>query len=200
MADHPKGLDAASAGYQAVLVVCSTQGDGVPPSDARDFCDWLSSPGAPPLAGLPFSVCALGDKSYTHFCRCGKQLDARLEALGGCRASARADVDREDWSAINEWMAAAIAALGAAKLQPQAPRIAAAAAGGAGAAHSKSRPFTARLVAREGLCVLSGPDDKDTVRLEFDIEGSGLDYLPGDALGVWPQNEPAEARHRIPAG
>ena len=37
------------------------QGDGVPPSEARDFCDWLSGDAAPQLPGLGFSVCALGD-------------------------------------------------------------------------------------------------------------------------------------------
>ena len=40
--------------------VCA-QGDGVPPSEAREFCDWLAGGSAPKLAGLSFSVCALGD-------------------------------------------------------------------------------------------------------------------------------------------
>ena len=63
MADHPQGLPLPR--HQALLVVCSTQGDGVPPAEARDFCEWLHS-AAPaaggPLAGLAYSVCALGDK------------------------------------------------------------------------------------------------------------------------------------------
>lgn len=42
--------------------ILQLQGDGVPPTEAREFCDWLSSSGAPRLSGLPFSVCALGDK------------------------------------------------------------------------------------------------------------------------------------------
>ena len=37
------------------------QGDGVPPSEAREFCDWLGGASAPRLPGLAFSVCALGD-------------------------------------------------------------------------------------------------------------------------------------------
>jgi len=37
------------------------QGDGVPPSEARDFCDWLASPVAPRMERTHFSVCALGD-------------------------------------------------------------------------------------------------------------------------------------------
>lgn len=53
---------------------------------------------------------------------------------------------------------------------------------------SKSRPFAATVLATEGLCNLSSNLDKNTVRVEFDIEGSGLTYLPGDALGIYPSN------------
>lgn len=45
------------------------QGDGVPPTEARDFCEWLFTGKAQPLGHLQYSVCALGDNSYTHFCR-----------------------------------------------------------------------------------------------------------------------------------
>jgi sulfite reductase alpha subunit-like flavoprotein len=38
-----------------------SQGDGVPPSEAREFCDWLAGSSAPRLEQLHFSVCALGD-------------------------------------------------------------------------------------------------------------------------------------------
>ena len=39
----------------------AVQGDGVPPSEAREFCDWLSGTSAPKLEHTAFSVCALGD-------------------------------------------------------------------------------------------------------------------------------------------
>lgn len=62
MAGLPRGLPAL-ASHQALLVVCSTQGDGVPPTEARDFCEWLAGSGAPQLGGaVRFSVCALGDR------------------------------------------------------------------------------------------------------------------------------------------
>lgn len=35
MADVPAGVDFVAKGIQAVLVMCSTQGDGVPPSEVR---------------------------------------------------------------------------------------------------------------------------------------------------------------------
>ena len=39
------------------------QGDGVPPNEARDFCEWLFAGKAGPLSHLSYSVCALGDRS-----------------------------------------------------------------------------------------------------------------------------------------
>lgn len=38
------------------------QGDGVPPTEAREFCDWVSSDAPTKLSGTQFSVCALGDR------------------------------------------------------------------------------------------------------------------------------------------
>ena len=58
----------------------------------------------------------------------------------------------------------------------------------------KKRPFPAVVVAREGLCHISSKDDKDTVRVELDLGDSGLQYIPGDALGIYPTNCPEVGR------
>jgi hypothetical protein len=50
-------------------------------------------------------------RSYQHFCRCGRTLDARLEALGGKRLAARADINREDFAAIDGWVESVCSAL-----------------------------------------------------------------------------------------
>jgi len=92
-------------------MVCSTQGDGVPPTESREFCDWVFAQGAGALPNLHYSVLALGDRSYQHFCRCGKQLDAALAAAGGREVAARVDIDKEDWGAIDAWMEGVRAAL-----------------------------------------------------------------------------------------
>ena len=52
----------------------------------------------------------------------------------------------------------------------------------------KLRPFPSLVVAVEGLCSVSGKDDKNTIRVDFDLGDSGLAYLPGDALGIYPTN------------
>ena len=53
---------------------CST---GVPPTDARPFIDHLSSSDLP-LSHLHYSVLALGDSNYPHYCRTGRDLDTRF--------------------------------------------------------------------------------------------------------------------------
>lgn len=44
------------------LILDMLQGDGVPPAEAREFCEWLQ--GTPGFQGQApaFSVCALGDR------------------------------------------------------------------------------------------------------------------------------------------
>jgi len=193
MADAPSGWDLANE--QALIIACSTQGDGVPPTEAREFCDWLTGGKAGRLDHLAFSVCALGDRSYQHFCRCGKQLDGALEAAGAVQLAAREDVNKEDWAAVDLWMARVVDGLSKRQLKPIGQGAAAATVTAAPAGHGKkwgkSRPYWARVVAVEGLCTVKDAADKNTFRVEFDTAGAGeggLAYAPGDALGVYPRN------------
>lgn len=191
MADHADGLDLSKE--QAVIAVCSTQGDGVAPTEAREFCDWLGSDAAPALPSIPFAVCALGDKSYVHFCACGKQLDSRFESLGAKRFVDRLDVHKEDLPAIDKWLSGVTSALQALQLQTfqETGGVVGDDAEPAAAKPKrwgKSRPFYGQVVAVEGLCNLASGDDKDTIRVEIDLGESGLQYSPGDAMGVYPLN------------
>lgn len=45
------------------------------------------------LRGMKFSVLALGNSTYEHFCKCGRDLDAALERHGATRFYPRADCD-----------------------------------------------------------------------------------------------------------
>jgi hypothetical protein len=84
---------------------------------------------------------------------------------------------------------------------PPLRTTAAAPAAGAGAAakrYTKARPYFARVAALQGLCTVADKaTDKDTVRVALDLGDSGLEYHPGDALGMYPTN-PAAVRARAP--
>ncbi len=62
-------------------------------------------------ASHAFAAAPLPRRSYQHFCRCGKQLDSRLGQLGASRFFDRADINREDWPAIDAWIDGVLAAL-----------------------------------------------------------------------------------------
>lgn len=169
-----------------LLVVASTYGEGDPPDNARLFHEFLLGPKAPRLEALRFAVLALGDASYEHFCKTGQDFDRRLEELGAGRLLARVDCDVDYEAAADAWIGEVLAKLAQAAA-PKAVAVASATAPSA-AAYSKQRPFPARLL--ENLR-LSGRDSTKEVRhIELSLEGSGLSYQPGDALGVLPGNWP----------
>ena len=52
--------------------------------------------------------------------------------------------------------------------------------------YSRKNPFTAALLVNR---LLTGPaSEKETRHIELSLEGSGIQYLPGDSLGVLPEN------------
>ena len=98
---------------KAFLVITSTYGEGDPPGNAELFYDALMAGGVG-LNGVAFSVCALGDSDYEHYCKCGRDIDAQLEALGGRRIAQRVECDAGDESPFELWLA---------QLQPQLAQL-----------------------------------------------------------------------------
>jgi sulfite reductase (NADPH) flavoprotein alpha-component len=204
--DLAKYPTAQLASERHLLVVTSTFGDGEPPDNAKAFWDFLSSDAAPKLPELRFSVCALGDSNYPKFCAFGKNLDERLERLGGRRVHPRADCDGEFEAPFTHWLAQVWSKLlDRGSPQPSSARevnpveagsvagVTSESARGAApsqtsASFSRSHPFPAPLLANRRL---NGPrSSKDTRHFEFSLEGSALSYEVGDALGVLPRNCP----------
>lgn len=174
-----------------LLIIVSTWGEGDPPERAAEFYEALMGEDAPRLEQTRFTVCGLGDSSYEHFCQMGKAFDERLVALGAGRLGERVDCDVDFEEPFEQWMEAAIGAfkeVSDASAPAVSPAIAVAAVSEAHS-WSKTHPFPATLQDR---IQLNGTGSaKETVHLELSLEGSGLTYLPGDALGVRPMNCPA---------
>ena len=170
-----------------LLVITSTYGDGDMPDNAQAFWDWLQTDAAKALTHLNFSVLALGDTNYEQFCAAGKKIDARLEGLGAKRIHPLEVCDLDYEAKVKIWGSGALA-----MIAPDAPTAGAAepalAPASAASAYSKTNPFPARLVTNRKL---SGEgSQKETRHFEISLEGSGLNYEAGDALGVWPRNCP----------
>nr|HPI09304.1 assimilatory sulfite reductase (NADPH) flavoprotein subunit [Saprospiraceae bacterium] len=179
-----------------VLLVISTQGEGEPPIAAEEFYKWLNGPRAPQLEGLQFSVCALGDRSYVQFCQTGKDMDARLEALGAKRLSNRVDCDVDFEDAVEGWFTEVLQKLPAPAAAPVAVATNGALSNGhavlspvakiATTSYDRKKPFAAPVL--EKIQLNGRGSQKETWHLELSLEGSGLTFEPGDSLGIYATN------------
>lgn len=173
-----------------LYLAISTQGDGDPPDDAQAFVEFLSGKRAPQLPQLKYAVLALGDSSYPQFCAIGQRLDARLAELGAARVADCANADLDVETVAAPWTTQAVV-LAQELLKPAAPlaTVVPLRPHAVPQAHGRERPFTAELLANQRI---TGRDSARDIRhFELSLEGSGLHYEPGDALGVWPRNPSA---------
>lgn len=91
------------SGISNLLIITSTYGDGEPPDNAAGFHAALHAADAPALASLKYSVFALGDSNYPEFCKCGRDFDLRLAALGATRLTEIVECDVEFDDAFKAW-------------------------------------------------------------------------------------------------
>lgn len=182
-----------------LLILTSTHGDGDPPDNALSLYDFLHSKRAPKLEGVRFSVLSLGDSSYEFFCQTGKEFDHRLEELGAERLAARVDCDLDFEEPAEEWFQAAVAELdsGQGSGGSVAEEVPADALADTPAVYSRTNPFHAEIL--ENINLNGRGSNKETRHLELDLEGSGLQYKPGDSLGIFPQNDPVLVEQLIQA-
>ncbi|MCF5722065.1 PepSY domain-containing protein [Pseudomonas syringae] len=84
------------------LFVVSTFGDGEAPDSARGFERNVLGQDLP-LKGLNYSVLALGDRQYEHFCGFARRLHFWLTNQGGNPLFAPVEVDSGDTNALLHW-------------------------------------------------------------------------------------------------
>ncbi|EKY3197866.1 NADPH-dependent assimilatory sulfite reductase flavoprotein subunit [Cronobacter turicensis] len=176
-----------------LVVVASTQGEGDPPEEAVALHKFLLSKKAPKLDGTAFAVFGLGDTSYERFCQAGKDFDTRLAELGAERLLDRVDADVEYQAAAQAWRQRVVDVLKA-RVPKEAPSQAAITASGTvnlvdSTPYTKEAPLTATLSVNQKIT--GRHSQKDVRHIEIDLGDAGLRYQPGDALGVWYQNDPA---------
>jgi sulfite reductase (NADPH) flavoprotein alpha-component len=169
-----------------LLVIVSTWGDGEPPETAVSFYNEFMETGVS-LAGVRFSVCALGDTSYEKFCQTGKDIDTRLEVLGAHRVSDRQDCDVDYEDAFSAWLTRSLVALApTAAVSSVASEVSNTA--DPSVDYGKKEPFPAELI--DSVLLNGERSSKETLHIELPLTGSGMSYEPGDALAVVPVNAP----------
>lgn len=187
MADYkPRQLKAETH----VALFVSTHGEGDAPDDAIELHEFVAGKKAPKLNNTKYAVMGLGDSSYEFFCQTGKDFDQRLAKLGATSLIERADLDVDYEAEAQAWLDKLIASLKD-DLTAKAPVAVAAQTGSAvqGApvqSYTKKAPYTATLIESQKI---TGRDSiKDIRHIEISLEGSGISYQAGDALGVWFKN------------
>ncbi|HIE2306699.1 TPA: NADPH-dependent assimilatory sulfite reductase flavoprotein subunit [Yersinia enterocolitica] len=176
-----------------LVIVASTQGEGEPPEEAVALHKFLFSKKAPKLPETAFAVLGLGDTSYEHFCQAGKDFDNKLAELGAQRLLERVDADVEYQESAQQWRQQIVAALQARVPAQSAAAVAVTPSGAVdeitSSPYSKAAPLTAQLSVQQK--VTGRNSEKDVRHIEIDLGDSGLRYQPGDALGIWFDNDPA---------
>ncbi|POE16437.1 NADPH-dependent assimilatory sulfite reductase flavoprotein subunit [Pectobacterium odoriferum] len=176
-----------------LLIVASTQGEGEPPEEAVALHKFLLSKKAPEMKDTAFAVFGLGDTSYEFFSKAGKDFDSRLAELGAERLLDRVDADVDYQGLAEQWRRQLVDILQA-RVPVQGTAVAQIAAQGAldeitSSPYSKSSPLYATFAVNQK--VTGRNSEKDVRHIEIDLGDSGLRYQPGDALGVWFDNDPA---------
>lgn len=174
-----------------LLVVVSTYGEGEPPESAVDLFEQLKKGKVGKLEGLKFAVLGLGDSSYEFFCQTGKDFDSLLTKAGADRVHELASLDVDYQDAAKAWGEQALNAIAATlSAGPAGSSVASAVQQAVGhSQYSKENPFPARLSVNQKI---TGRDStKDIRHIEISLEESGIRYQPGDALGIWFDNDPA---------
>jgi len=169
--------------------VISTHGEGDPPEDAVELFDYLAREDAAALVDLHYRVLALGDRSYPLFCAAGRQLEEHLQRLGAKAFGGRLECDVDYHQRAEQWSREVIdyaqQNLAGSQKEPTPSRLSVV----------PSKPLWDRrnpcpATVRRLQKITDQGSSKDVCHLELALPGAGLEYEPGDSLGVWAVNDP----------
>lgn len=174
-----------------VIIVASTHGEGEAPDDAIELHEFLQSKKAPQLPDLHYAVIGLGDSSYEFFCQTAKDFDHYLAKLGAQPMLERLDCDVDYDAVAAKWQLQVLEKTQQTLSTGEAEvvQLPVGQHQTATTVYNKQHPFSASLSVSQKIT--GRGSDKDVRHIEIDLEQSGLTYQPGDALGVWYDNDPA---------
>ena len=185
--------------HKRILIITSTWGEGEMPDNAADLWDETCSQN-PSLAGVNYSICAIGDTGYDEFCQAGIDWDNKFQELGATKVTdlQKCDVDFEpEWQV---WVDKVIPAMVSIEIKVESAEAAPAPEvkivekkekkekSKDKSGWSAKNPYPTKITE---CYILNGEGSrKETRHIVFDLGDSGMDYKVGDALGVVPENPP----------
>jgi|GEM_PF-436397 len=159
--------------YHQVLIIASTTGQGVLAEPGRAFLHDLQK-----LSNMKmrFSILALGDRRYDHFCGGAETLRTALLKAGAEESIAMVRVDGAPEVAWQEWLSQVQGELGAAAVELRALQA--------------DEPVNLKLVERTRLDNPDVEDSGETWQVVFSVGGETA-FRPGDLLMLSPgQGQP----------
>ena len=159
-----------------LLTIVSTQGEGDPPAAARKFYDHIHNNGFK-LEQLKYGVLALGDTSYPLFCKAGEDVDVQLNKLGAQRLVPLQKCDTDYSADADEWFAQVLNKLGNQEVLAKP------------STEEKKKTAGKKIYKGTVLSKINLKDrgsKKETYHIE--IAAEDVEYLPGDSLGIVPEN------------
>ncbi|PHN16176.1 flavodoxin domain-containing protein [Candidatus Tremblaya phenacola] len=172
-----------------LIVITSTYGEGEPPEEAVELYNYLFSIKAPLLINTKYAVFSLGDSTYKHFSKIGKDFDYRLAELGGKRIYKRIDADINYKDVFELWKKRLI------KLLKEEYNTAANTTNNIALTNSKvnrSNICNRRTLYLASLSTIkkitSNYSIKKTFHIELNIDND-IPYIPGASLSVLNNNE-----------
>ncbi len=166
------------------LTVISTQGEGEPPAAAKKFYDHIHNNGFR-LDKLKYSVLALGDTSYPLFCKAGEDVDTQLQKLGGQRLVPIQKCDLDYDTDAHNWFETVLK-----NVQSNGSAMTAAPAAVVTKKTNTKKTYTGTVLTNINL------NDRGSAKSTYHIEiaAEGLEYEPGDSIGIVPKNPLATAK------
>ena len=176
------------ASEKKLLIIVSTHGDGEPPFQAKEVYDYIHGKRAPKLDGVQYAVLALGDSSYLHFCKTGKDFDTQLEKLGAKRIKNILCCDVDYKQSDEQWLKEVLQDFKqiAGSAGPNTARQQKTYSLVKTTGYSKQKPYMAPVF--EKINLHGRGSERQTLHIELQTEAEGLTYEPGDSAGIIPVN------------
>ncbi|KAF8630895.1 hypothetical protein AX17_005253 [Amanita inopinata Kibby_2008] len=210
----------------AAFFVMATYGEGEPTDNAVQLMQNLQddsfefSNGQHTLSGIKYVVFSLGNRTYEHYNFIGRTIDKVLTNMGAVRIGERGEGDddksmEEDYLEWKDGMWEAFAAaMGVEEGQGgdsadfvvteleshPAEKVylgeySARALTKTKGIHDAKNPYPAPILTSREL--FQTTVDRNCVHIEFNTEGSGVNYQHGDHVGLWPVNPNVEVERLL---